>query len=392
VYVVGAAVVAVVVGTIGAAWAATITTPNTNPFNVPGDAAGNPQSFTIISSPWTTGVDQPEAQQCDGVPHTQSGYQVQDHCDPYQVSGRVDVVGGVATFPAGNGNFGFFPLKGLDNMGRYWCLGPNDPKPSDGRPVYTNCQVRVTLDASNLQASDAWLTMTFPNAPSGTTSTTSTSTSTSTTSTTTTTTTTTSTTTTMPSTTPASMWCGMGAGIPPAPNKNSGLDKIRKGLKSTVDPKKPKDTKHKLTGTADNCTGMPTAPKTGNPISSGSVQVQAEMTPGATCSNIVTGTLVKSKVIVKWNSINPKTLKPKKVETDVSSLVSFEQFSSNPVKFRAVSAPLAASVFFAGKHLEFTFVMDQTQAQLNQACNDPAGEGIVSLTFTNAASFVTAKP
>jgi hypothetical protein len=353
----GAAVLAAVFVIGGAvAASATIATPASSPFNVPGNPVGNPQSFNIVASPFVTGVDQPFAQECDGVDHNDSAFNVQSDCDPYNVSGRVDVNGGVATFPAGNGNFGFFPNKN-DLQNRWHCLAPGETPPADGKPSYTNCQVRVALDPNNVQASDLWLTMTLP--------------------------------------TPASMWCGMGAGIPPSPNKNSGLDKISKGLRSTVDPKKPKDTKHKLTGTADNCTGMPTAPKTGTPITSGSVQVQAEMTPGATCSNIVTGTIVKSKVLVKWNAINTKTSKPKKVATDLSTLVSFEQFSSNPVELRAVSAPLSASsVFFAGKHLEFTFVMDQTPPQLDQACNTPApaGKGIVNLTFTGAASFVAIMP
>ena len=35
---------------VGAAWAGTITTPSTNPFVVPGDAAGQPLSFTIVAT------------------------------------------------------------------------------------------------------------------------------------------------------------------------------------------------------------------------------------------------------------------------------------------------------------------------------------------------------
>jgi hypothetical protein len=340
-----------VIGGASAAFASSVTTPSTSPFNVPGNAAGSPLSFTIFASPFPQGPSVAFVEQCDGVsPASDPNYSPLDHCDAFSSTSKVDVgPDGVANFPANDANFGFFPFKGLDSLHRWNCIAPGDPNPGNGKPVYTNCQIRVSIDQNNFQSSDAYATMTLP-APA-----------------------------------PPNPTCHMGDGIPqvpPKPNKNAGLDKIAAGLLPTAAAK---DTKHKLTGTLDNCTNTPTAVKTGTPLDAGSIQVQAEMAPGANCTNMVVGAVVKSKVTIKWNAHDNKANKDKTVATDKATLASFTQVGTGaPLHFHAVTSafdPLK-SVFFGGMHAEIDFRMDETQAQLDTACNDAKGKGIFNLHFT----------
>ena len=56
-----------------AAYALTsITTPNTTPFVVPGDALGNPVPFTVVATGFPAGASV-LAEQCDGIPSTRDG-------------------------------------------------------------------------------------------------------------------------------------------------------------------------------------------------------------------------------------------------------------------------------------------------------------------------------
>ena len=187
----------------------------------------------------------------------------------------------------------------------------------------------------------------------------------------------------------------MGDGIPqvaPKPPKNAGLDKIAKGLLPTAAAK---DSKHKLTGTLENCSNGPVASKTGTPITAGSVQVQAEMGPGADCTNMVVGAIVKSKVTIKWNAFDNKAGKLKTVATDKATLASFAEVGTGaPVVFHAVTTafdPLK-SMFFGGKHAAMDFRMDETQAQLNTACNDAKLKGIFNLHFTVLSNSILTVP
>jgi hypothetical protein len=342
-----------VIGGASAAFASgTVTTPASNPFNVPGDAAGNPLSFQIDASPFPEGVSVAFVEQCDGVdPATDPNYSPLDHCDTFSSTSKVDVhADGIAEFLANDPNYGFNPFKGSDSLHRWNCIAPGDPDPGNGKPTYTNCQIRVSTDQNSFSPSDAYATMTLPS--------------------------------------PAPR-CHMGDGIPqvaPKPNKNTGLDKISAGLLPAAAAK---DTKHKLTGTLENCLSTPTAVKTGTVLDGGSIQVQAEMGPGANCTNMITGAIVKSKVTIKWNAHDNKANKDKTVATDKATLTSFTQVGTGaPVHFHATTSafdPLK-SVFFGGKHAEIDFVMDQTQSQLDTACNDVKHKGIFNLTFTAASN------
>jgi hypothetical protein len=356
------AAASVVIGA-SSAWAGTITMPSSNPFSVPGDATGTPQSFTVVASGYPAGNSIVSIEQCDGVPSSDPGYSPLDHCDDATSPAAVDVgANGIATFPANNANFGFFPFKGPSPKNKFNCIAPGEPNPGNGKATFTNCQIRVATDNLNVVGDQSFLTLTLPVAAAPNPS------------------------------------CTMGAGIPqtpPKPPKNSGLDKLSKGLLTA--PQALKDTKHKLTGTLENCANFPTAVKTGTPITSGSVKVQAELAPGSTCANIVSGAIVKSKVQVKWNAIDPKSGKPKTVATDKAMLSSFVRTGAGiPVVIDATSTPFDAikSVFFKGRTVSVHFVMDETQAALDTACNDVKGKGIFTLHFTGllGASTITVNP
>jgi hypothetical protein len=150
-----------------AAWAATsITTPSSNPFPVPGDAAGHPQSFTIVASGFPQGSSVASVEQCDGVSPGAVGWNPLDDCDQFTAPAKVDVgANGLASFPANDPNFGFFPFKGLGPSSKFNCLAPGDPSPNNGKPDYTNCQIRVSTDDNNVTSDQVFLTMTLPATP-----------------------------------------------------------------------------------------------------------------------------------------------------------------------------------------------------------------------------------
>jgi hypothetical protein len=150
-----------------AAWAATsITTPSSNPFTVPGDALGHPQSFTIVASGFPQGPSSVSVEQCDGVSPASVGWDPLTHCDQNTAPAKVDVgSNGIATFPANDANFGFFPFKGLGPSSKFNCLAPGDPSPNNGKPDFTDCQIRVSTDDNNVTGDQTFLTMTLPATP-----------------------------------------------------------------------------------------------------------------------------------------------------------------------------------------------------------------------------------
>ena len=144
------------------AGAGTITTPSANPYTVPGDATGTPQSFTVSGSGFTAG-SQVYIEQCDGVPSSTSGWSPTEHCDLGTSPSAVIVsAGGTVTFPAGNANFGFTPFKGLSPQGLFTCGAPADTDPNDGLPYFENCQVRISTSNTAVTADQAFVTLTLP--------------------------------------------------------------------------------------------------------------------------------------------------------------------------------------------------------------------------------------
>ena len=159
----------------GAAYAATITTPSSSPFAVPGDSNGNPLPFTVVATGFQAG--QPVfAEQCDGLPPTAQGWDVTIDCDNGASNAPVlaDATG-KATFTA-PGTREFDPVKGLQPTGGFACLAPNDPPLSPLPPGgdWTNCQLRISSNNTTATSDQAFITLTMPNAPVATTTTTTT--------------------------------------------------------------------------------------------------------------------------------------------------------------------------------------------------------------------------
>ena len=386
--------IAIAVGVIvavsaGVAYAGSITTPGSSPFNVPGDAAGNPQSFTVVGSGFPQGEGNVFIEQCDGVDPGTSGYSPLPHCDSATSPAAVDVgADGLATFPANDTNFGFFPFKGKSPQNKFNCIAPGETDPNNGKPTFTNCQVRVSTDNLHVTTDQAYLTMTLPTATPPTTTTTLGTGTTTSTATTSTTVGATTTTTIAPVQNPA---CDMGAGVAVAgkPAKNTGLIKISKGLLGTGSAKA---TKVKITGTLENCTNMPTAPKAGGPITSGSFSAQVTLPAGSTCSSFVTGSLTKTKFQVKWNALVKG--KAKTVASDKGTIASLTQVGSGaPIQLGASSSSFSdPKSLFNGKHAELNIVTDETQSALNTACASKTGIAALHFTGVSGTSTLTVKP
>ncbi|MGZ6975943.1 MAG: putative Ig domain-containing protein, partial [Acidimicrobiia bacterium] len=146
----------------GPASAATITSPTGDPFVVPGNAAGNPQPFTVTASGYSAG-SQVFIEQCDGTPPTATGWDPTTNCDlgASPAPATADA-GGVVTFPAADPNFSFHPFKGASPQGLFNCLAPGQASPGNGLPDFTNCQFRVSSNNSASTSDQVFRTMTLP--------------------------------------------------------------------------------------------------------------------------------------------------------------------------------------------------------------------------------------
>jgi LPXTG-motif cell wall-anchored protein len=158
-------VVAVIGVGAAVASAATVTTPASSPFVVPGDAAGNPQPFTVQASGFVPGTTI-FITQCDGVAPSDPAWTVGLDCDFGSAPGGVTAdPSGVATF---SGAHQFVPFKSAsDVQGKFNCLGPADPPSGNGAPDWTNCRLRVSTNNTVVTADQAFLVLTMPNAATG---------------------------------------------------------------------------------------------------------------------------------------------------------------------------------------------------------------------------------
>ena len=103
--------------TAGVAFAGTIADPGSSPFQVFGDAAGHPQSFTIVAQDFGE-ADAVSVEQCDGTDPTSPSWSVTAHCDQGTATGIVLAdVNGTATFPADDPSVGLLPVQGREPVG-----------------------------------------------------------------------------------------------------------------------------------------------------------------------------------------------------------------------------------------------------------------------------------
>ena len=184
--------------------------------------------------------------------------------------------------------------------------------------------------------------------------------------------------------------CRMGAGLPqpaPKPPKNTGLMKIDRGLLAAPSPNT-KATKWKITGTIENCHYMPVAPKTGTPITSGSIHLEVTVPPGSDCTNIAPLVVpTKGDLKITWNAVNPKNGKVKVgvAKNKSTTVTGFGRFGDEfPILMSAAVIMADPKSLFFGTKLRLAFVMDETAAQVAVNC---AGRGGLSeLHFTSGAN------
>lgn len=161
----GAGTLAVLLALAGAASAATITQPGTNPIVVTQNGAGVLQPFTITATGFGAGA-QVFVEQCDSNPPTLQGYDVTLNCDlgSAPAAATADANGSV-TFNSTDPNFRFTPFRGASPQGLFNCLGPSDPSPSNGLDDHRNCQVRVSTSNTTATSDQVYKTLALPNAP-----------------------------------------------------------------------------------------------------------------------------------------------------------------------------------------------------------------------------------
>jgi hypothetical protein len=131
---------------------------------------------------------------------------------------------------------------------------------------------------------------------------------------------------------------------------------------------------------------MAVQPKTGTPISAGSLKLQVQLPPGSTCSNIVPGAPVKVTGQVKWTAIKPSTGKPTTIFTDkFKALASYSRDGTGfPITIDAVSVALTnVKSPFVGKQIAYHFVLDESSGAYNTLCTSE--KGVTLLHFTNVA-------
>src|SRR5262245_21719110 len=151
----------------GVAAAGTITQPTGSPFVVPGDAAGNAQSFTITGSGWNPG-GLVWLEQCDGVAPTTPGWRVTINCDLGSApAAAVAASDGTVTFAVTDANHAFHPFKGESPQTLFNCLSPNDPPldPTNGLTDFRNCKIRMSSNNSIATADQTFLDIQLPDAP-----------------------------------------------------------------------------------------------------------------------------------------------------------------------------------------------------------------------------------
>ncbi len=188
--------------------------------------------------------------------------------------------------------------------------------------------------------------------------------------------------------------CALGAGTPAGPgkpNKNLGTLKFSPSVGTIPSPK---SVKLKLSGTLENCTNFDDV-ESKYPISAGSFVATLTGPPGATCFDMLTGAVTKTKITVKWKGINPARGKlTTAASTDKSTLVSFATASAIPfVTFDGASAPLAGP---KSSFLDSTFalhlVIDETPAEILDACSVEPGVKFLHFTGENGPSTLKVVP
>lgn len=148
----------------GSALAATIVDPPSDPFTVPNDASGNPDSFNLQLSgfPPNTNI---QLVQCDGVDPSTPGWTPGVHCDftTNPPAFHSDASGNMS-IPAHNVR-SLIPIRG--ELQSFNCLAPGDPDPNNGNPSYTNCRLRADLTLGQVSSNQVFRVLSLQPAGNG---------------------------------------------------------------------------------------------------------------------------------------------------------------------------------------------------------------------------------
>lgn len=412
------------VATAPTVFAATITSPTGNPFVVPGNAAGQPQPFTVSASGYASG-DQVFIEQCDGVATTTPGWDPTTNCDlGSSPAAATASATGIVTFSTTDPNHVFRPFKGISPQGLFNCLGPTDPVLNNGLENFRNCKLRVSTNNSTGTSDQVFLNLQLPNsvasAPTFTGNPTAATVGAAYSYTFTGITGAPTPTFTMSPTTVAGGITVSAAGnlhgtptaagsfpitvtasngtapnaaraltlvVAPAPVSTSKIDcglSGSLGLKPTLSnvvPKRPKANKLKGSVTFGSAAGLAcvnhsvAAGTTKYPISSGSAKLKGQLPAGSSCSTLSTLPLGGTSIKIKWQGINPKNGKLSTVGRSVALVSTVTTTAPGTYKLRA---PVTEGPF-AGAAAELTLRTDQTHAVRLAQCN---ASGITSIGFT----------
>jgi len=159
---------AIGVGLVAApAFAGQISAPTGNPYSWTGDTSGTPIYQDVSVSNFNPG-QQVYLQVCDGTDPAGPQWDASLNCDLVSTPAALIMNGsGAGTFQATDVNHRFRPFKGESPSSLFICLSPNDPVPAnpDGLPVFRNCKIRATSNATTATTDQTFLNIKLPDMP-----------------------------------------------------------------------------------------------------------------------------------------------------------------------------------------------------------------------------------
>ena len=325
---------------------ATVTQPNSNPFNVPGDSAGNPKPFAVEVDGFAPGV-QVFIEQCDGKDTGAVDWNVNFDCDLGSATPPVLAdAGGVATFPVGTARE-FTPFKGESPQSLFNCVAAsNDPPTTNGLTDWTNCQVRVSSNNTQATTDQQFFTLHLPKKPFSC---------------------------------DAQVQEQVKGPVRPTPS-------VKQGSVKSLKPSVKKNLIGSVAGTrvpGGSCgesgiTGLKAS------ISAGQILLKENTDVGWSCSNVMNPSLVplKSQLQVKWEGVVDGKLKS---VAKTKALIDTVTLVPGPVPaIDIVTQPVPLKNAFAGNRLALHLVSDQTAAELQIQCESLTG--VAQLNFTGQRS------
>jgi hypothetical protein len=365
--VIAAAVAGIALVLTGSAAYAAFTAPplTNNTFNVPGDANGIPQSFTVTANGFPS-APAVFIEQCDGTnPATFPNWSPSTHCDigtsPSPLPGQG--ASGTVSFPANDQNFGFIPVKGKTVSGGYACLSPSEALVPGiaASSQFRNCQVRVSTNNASVTTDQQFFTMVLPDGPNDTTTTT--------------------TTTTVAAPNPS-------CAVDGSTLKKGSSIKISKGL-LPAGTGAVKPTKLGFAGDMTSCFNFDNVTTKIAPVLAGTFKAMIQVNPGSDCNSITPGAPIKSTLAIKFQAMKKGKLATAESDKTTVATLSTSLDPSGHLVFDIVGAPFSnPKSALLGKTPTIIVVTDQDGATRTTGCATPK-KGLGLLTFNTGPSSIT---